>query len=397
MKKIIIRLNHTFSAETDWAEIDAAGNIHTARSSLPEIRSLINNQRIIALLPASEVLITRVVLPAGRRKRQIQAVPFILEESLAADVEELHFVLGSPTEDHSCPVAVIARKRLDIWLNLLAEADIEPAYMTPDVLAVPFHESPSILIDGQMVLCRTGVQDGFAFELANLEGLRPEATGDDAGFVLYGQGDKKDLPATIGNHIKAEHAGNTGVVELLASGFSEENSINLLQGDYSPHAQWKRLWINWRLPAGLALTALILALGVHLERYYTLKQKDSLLTKRIEHLYSEVFPEAQRIVNPQAQMEHNLRQLREKTGTTGGFLPLLNRAAPLMKAADGFSLEGLHYHEGRLDMEIRLTNLYALDDLKNKLTNQGLAVTIRTASSLDGGVQARLQVKENSP
>lgn len=396
MKRIIIRLDHQSPAETDWAEVNAQGEFFSAKNSLAEISTRINEHRILVLLPGSEVLITRVTLPGGNRKRQVQAVPYILEESLAADVEELHFALGNRLEDNTCAVAVIAGERLDRWLDLLADAGIEPDFMGSEVLAVPFSGTPAILFDGRMIIFRTGSQSGFAFESAGLEELQ---TGDSelfAEITLYGPGKKNDLPADIEHKITSEKSTNAEPLEILASGLSENNSINLLQGDYSPHAQWEKLWHRWRLPVALILAALLLFSGLQMEKYFTLRQKNLILSQQIEQLYKEVFPEAQKIVNPRAQMEHNLRQLRKETGVAGGFLPLLKRTASHLSETEGFKLDGLHFHDGSLDLDIRLANLYALDDLKNKLSSQGLIVNIRTASSIEDEVQARLKIREKS-
>ncbi|MFO7760680.1 MAG: type II secretion system protein GspL [Desulfobia sp.] len=396
MKRIIIRLGDQAPAKVDWAEIKAEGKIFTARNSLAEISARIRGHQVIALIPGTDVLLTQVVLPKTSWKRQVQAVPYIMEESLAADVENLHFALGGRLKDNTIAVAVIARELLDIWLSILTNVEIEPSFIVPDILAVPFTDIPAILFDGHMVLCHTGRQSGFSFELANLPELLASDSEQFAEIVSYGYRQKEDMPSEIQDKIVAEHSLHDEPMEILAAGFEEKNAINLLQGPYSPHAQWERLWYRWRFPAGLALTAVLLFAGLQTERYFTLRQKNAMLSKQIEQLYREVFPESQKIVNPRIQMGHRLQELQKKTGGSDDFLSLLKNTAAPMPPSEGFRLDSLHYHNGVLDLDIRLADLQALDNLTSRLSAQNFAVNIRTASSIEDEVQVQLQIGEES-
>lgn len=394
MKRIIIRLDDQAPAEADWAEIKAEGEISTARHSLEEISTRIKGHQVIVLVPGSEVLLTQVTLPKTSWKRQVQAVPYILEESLAGDVEDLHFALGGREEDNTFAVAVIARDRLNYWLSILNRADIEPAFIGPDVLAVPFTETPAILFDNQTALCRTGRQSGFTFESVSLPELLTSDPQQFGEVVSYGLRQSKDLPGEIRDKIAAEHSPHAEPLEILASGFEEKDTINLLQGPYSPHAQWERLWQRWRFPAGLALAALLLFTGLQTERYFALKQESAMLSEQIEKIYREVFPDSRRIVNPRAQMENRLQELQGKPDSSDGFLALLNNSARPLPSAEGFRLDSLNYRDDTLDLDIRLADLQTLDSLSNRLSAEDLAVDIRTASSVEDEVQVRLQISE---
>jgi type II secretory pathway component PulL len=62
--------------------------------------------------------------------------------------------------------------------------------------------------------------------------------------------------------------------------------------------------------------------------------------------------------------------------------------------AKGVELQNLRYRLGELELELELADLPALDALKASLTQQGLAVEIRNASSRDNRVEGRVAIRE---
>jgi general secretion pathway protein L len=403
MKKIIIRLNSLAPREGRWVEIDAEGRMAAAAGGdLAELAAMVDGHRVIALVPGEEVLLTSVSLPRGNRKRLMEAVPYALEESLAIEVEDQHFALGAGRKGEAQAVAVITRKRLEYWLALLKEAGIEPAFVTSEVLAVPCQPSRrGILLDGDLALVRSGPQAGFALEVESLPLLL--AAGDEAeqeappDLLLY-YNRMNPAQASLPPEIRALVAEEKAIDEpllLLAEGFDEKTAINLRQGVYSPVAQWERQWRRWRLPAALVLAVLLLQFGVQIREYYRLRTHSSLLSVQIQQVFRQTFPDARRIVNPRAQMEHHLQSL-QRSGDAGssGLLALMDRAGASLLAAGDFTLKGLRYREGELDLDFEIRDLRELDNLKDGLAGQGLTVDIRTATARGDRVQARLQIRE---
>jgi general secretion pathway protein L len=400
MKKIIIRLNPLAPLEGRWVEIDGEGRMVAANGDLAEIAGLLDGHRVIALVPGAEVLLTSVVLPRGNRKRLLEAVPFALEESLAIEVEDQHFALGAAAKDGAQAVAVITRQRLEYWLALLKNAGIEPACMTPEVLAIPCPPARrAVLLDGGLALVRSGPQAGFALEMESLPLLLAgdAAEQEEVPDLLLYHCQMGPEPVAMPEEIRALVAEEKAIAEpllLLAEGFNEKNAINLLQGNYSPVAQWERQWRRWRLPAALMLAMLLLQFGVQIREYYRLRAHNSLLSAQIEQVYRQTFPDA-RIVNPRAQMEQQLQSMKSSGDAGGnGFLALMDRTGPSLLAAGNFTLKGLRYRENELDLDFEIKDLRELDNLKDGLTVQGLTVDIRTATTRGDRVQARLQIKE---
>ena len=419
MKKIIVRLDETAPAECVWRKFEADGSEIGGRGSMADLAALAAGYRVWVLVPGTDVLLTRVSLPPGNRNQLLAAIPYALEEFLAAEVEDQHFAVGGADDSGALAVAVIARQRLEHWLELCREHGLTPTGMVPDVLAVPlgppdFPESPDSTEDADspasthpagpallltadgLALVRGGPQDGFVLEsdslaiLAGMPGITPESR-----FVVYHEGPAAELPGEL-DGLVAERRRVSDVPALLARGFREKEGLNLLQGEYRPQAHWEKHWRRWRLPAVLILALLLVNTAMGLRENQRLSQYSQQLHHETVEIYRGAFPGAQRIVNPRAQMENELRALRAGGGDSAGrgFLPLLEDGGPVLAGAGGMQLRGLRYRGGELDLELMISDLQALDELNDQLEGRDLEVDIRTATTRDDRVQARLLVRD---
>ena len=336
-----------------------------------------------------------------------------MEEQLADDVERLHFALGQRGGDGAIFNAVVARDKLESWLQPMRSAGLQVDVMSSEVLGVPLVAANdagrrwSLLIDTQRCLLRTGTQQGMALDHGNLS-LVVQAALDDAGDALPGSlevtlcGDDEFAASDDyrqlchvceENGVSIElHRAEEDCPLLLARGFDEQQAINLLQGDFSRRQQVEKLLRPWR-PAMLLLGLwLVVQLGVMGLEYQRLSAQNSAMRDQVTALYREAFPQARRVVNPRVQMERGLQKLRG--GGAGGDLQLLDfvaKAGPVLKAAPGLKLRTVRYRDNKLDIDLEIDNLQALDRLKQALADKaGLSVDIVSASSRDGKVESRL-------
>ncbi len=398
MKKIILRLGPQAPDQCAWVKIEADGAQYIGQGSLSELAAAgAEGYRLLALIPGAEVLLTRVLLPPGNRKQLLAAVPYALEESLAAEIEEQHFALGALDEQGSLAVAVIARERLTYWRDLCRAHALEPAAIMPEILALPLPENgrAMLLTDG-LALVRTGLQEGFVLEADALP-LLPAMPGFESGtaLILY-QGDATvELPAAV-EALVSERRPIGDPLPLLAEGVTEKEALNLLQGEYTPQAMWERHWRQWRRPAVLLLALLLVYTALGVGENSRLRRYSENLTAQIEQIYRQTFPSAQRVVNPRVQMEQQLKALRGEgsASTAQNFLRLLDLSGPILAAGENMRLRGLRYRAGELDLDLELNDLQALDSIKERLDGQGVIVEIQSVNTRGEQVQARLQLKE---
>lgn len=421
--RLFMRIDQDFPAKVSWFRVGASSDrrCSQSRGSLMDAATEASACQLIVLVPGADVLLSQVAVPSRQRQHIINAVPFALEDQLASDIDELHFALGPRNKEGVVPVAIVAREKMTAWLHQLREAGLDPHIMLPDVLALPWQENTwTLLHDDQLVLVRKNIYnaaviDALAFN-AWLELALNEAGEDkpkNIQLLEYQQDSKAGLKVNIADAVTDEMPDNADekpvsseilieVVEpsgdplqLFAENFSADNCLNLIQGEYSRREQIGRLLRPWRLAAAFVLVLSLLAVGKSVGDYIALNNLNTQLRAEINQIYLDTFPKARKVVNARLQMERKLSALKISSGTdnTRGFLPILAMIGKPLKGIEGADLRHVTYQDGRLNLSLRIKSLQLLEKLKIELLkNKNINVDIKSASSRDEYVDARLQL-----
>ena len=168
---LVIRISAQSGQVADWIAVDGTGARLTQPVSGPLMEAVndVGDRSVIVLVPSAEVLTTSVDIPVKGGARLQAALPFALEEHLAEDIDKLHFAAGTRRSSGSIPVAVINRKRLSEWIDMLSEAGIQPSAMIPDnygLARIP--GTISLLVAEDQVM----INDGADVELV-MQGVSP--------------------------------------------------------------------------------------------------------------------------------------------------------------------------------------------------------------------------------
>ncbi|MEO5347330.1 MAG: type II secretion system protein GspL [Magnetococcus sp. YQC-9] len=364
-------------------------------------------RRVVLVVPGEEVLLTRVVPPRIGQRDLERAVPYLLEESLSAPVESLHFATGLRQADGGLPVAVVAERLVAEWLEQARAAGILPEAVIPAPLLVPTEPGAwSLVLMPQRAWLRSGAHRAFAFDRENLVFMLrlalEEAVGEPPRRLIVWRGDgvAEDEGVLGGVDLPVEWRRLEGdPLGLLASGDRSGGGIDLAQGAFAPTGRLSGLIRALRPTLGLALLWLMLHAGETGWEIYRLSERVEGLDRSIERVFRESFPEVKRIVNPRVQMNQQLEALRG-TGAGGqenkGFLSLLGKAGGALKEVPQAVLNGVRFAEGKMELALRLPDLQRLDVLKKRLEAQALTVAIQSANRESDGIAARLKV-ESSP
>ncbi len=403
MDKLFIHL--TDEEQVEYLQVGAEDSRigKPVRESLGEMAGRVQGRQVVVLVPSEYLILTRVAVPTSSRQRQMQAVPYLLEDVLAEDVEQLHFSLGS-YQKGEVAVAVSAHEQMRRWLERLTEAGIRTKLMVPDVLALPLEDGTwsVVLMDGR-ALVRTGLESGFCCDVENLAILLERAleqAGEKrpASLVVYDCRERTEEASVAemlpeGTEYRVEPC-DRGALSLFAEGLGKRGngSINLLQGAYSQRERLSKLWRPWRPVMALLLALVMVQMVKAGVEYHRLSQEKEELARQVQAIFRQGFPEIKRIVNPRLQAERRLDALRGRGGGAG-FLKLLEEAGPVFKQVSGLQLQGLNFKDGKLVVNMRLSNLQQLDELEKKLKeNTALAVEVLSASSRGKHVEARIKI-----
>lgn len=388
-----------------WMVVDALGNrigdLHDG--TLAEATPFAKGRPLRVCVPAADVVLLHADVPTRSTSKVLQAIPFAVEDRLAEDVETLHFALGQRTAQGYL-VAAVARTRMQQWLDDLAAANLVPAEVVPDVLAVPMREHNLVLIpDGDRILARlpdgTGISAGHdllpLLLRQRLERL-PE-TERCTGAVIY-SADKQaptELEALAADlQLTVEYALlPSGAIGLMGAMRLPAQAINLLQDEFGRSNGPREHWQRWRIAALLLAGLIVVLIAQQAISEFGLRRESARMDAEVATLFHQALPDVTRMVDPKAQMQQRLAQLGGGAGSSTGLLSLLASVGKILQSQPGVQLQGLSYHDGVLKLQVQTGNISTLDALKSALQQTAsLHADMDSVSSKAGQTIGRLTI-----
>ncbi|KTA84691.1 general secretion pathway protein GspL [Aeromonas salmonicida] len=349
-ESLVIRLGTNAQQPVEWLvwspkeeEIIASGTLASAHA-LGELRERAGGRPVVTLVPGSDLIFRRVSLPGKYSRQAAAALPYLLEEQIASDVDELHLVVLAH-EGHDVDLMAVDKEKMQTWLGWLEAAGLKSQQLLPDVLALPqAADGWSALQLGKEWLLRQGPCQGIVADeplLAMLLAVEAE-------------------PVTIHSHTPVPpiptanwQAADPELPMLLLAKGALNCQANLLQGPYRPQTEYSRYWLQWRkvaVVAGLLLLVALTQRGVHL---YRLAEQDKALKAEIRQVYTRIFPGETRIVNVRSQMAQHLKLLGQTP--QDGVLLLLTELAPTFAEVPGLKPQVLRFDAARGELRLQVT------------------------------------------
>lgn len=403
--RLLIQMNSDPDLPLAWLALDGDGRPEggTESGSPADASLAAAGREVIGLAPGADVLLISAQVPSLSRQRLARAVPYALEDQLAADVESLHFAIAPRTADGQVPVAVVAHERMVTWLDQFKSAGLQVEHIYPDVLALPHRADVwAVAVAEDRFLLRTGEYSGASGDLTVAEVMLRAALADVGEarpelvlVVPIGetQAEFGDLP------IPVEYAaGIPSTLHLFAEHLLPRPRLDLMSGPYAPNIETRRTWRRWRVAAALLLACAAADTGRAYLKERQAETRFQALNQEIKGIYRRTFPGEHRVPDPRLQMESRLATLRRRAAGGGdAFLSRLAQIGPALTQDPTVRLTSLDYQGGDLELEFEANNLQSIDRLKHRLsTLSGLSVTVQSAKAEGNRVQARLKVASSS-
>jgi general secretion pathway protein L len=415
---VVIRL-HAEDHTVEWVLADSNGTLRgrMATGNLEQAAVEIGERAVIVLVPALDVLTTTVNIPARSSARIRTALPFALEEDLADDVDELHFASGTKQENGRLPVAIVAREKMDAWLERLREAGIEPAIMTPvnhGVAKIP--GTSSIVVDDQTIMFNDGGDTNFVMQnvkpsdvLVMAGQLGDDPLSEDAeedrkasGHVVIFCTPEQDERLSH-DWIALRHEMHSvdvnllpdGVLPKLAVAVAAGHGVNLLQGNYGKKTEYAALLRPWRVAASLLLALAIVGVAMKGVAYNQLLDEQAALKAQFAAEYGQIRPDDNReVIDPEGMVD----SLRRSLGTSSGpqvFLPSLRELGAALAANSAVKLESISYRAGVIDLRLTAPNVATLDSVQKAVSASGrFQASIQRTDQVADQIDGRIQIKE---
>ena len=368
---------------------------------------LIGTRRVLVLVPATEVLLTQTELPPARGNKLLQVLPFAMEEQLASDIDDMHFAVGSRTEDGKYPAAAVAKQTMEEWTQRLDGAGIQARVMLPESLAIPTAPAhfTTIFIEQDQIITQQPGQTPNNFVDLTLDevldflgvGQDPETQEDILVFVT--EQDQAKVAATL-ELLRRQVASldiqvlADGALPHLAVQASAKDHINLLVGEFAPTTSMGKHWQPWKLAASLvAALFLVTAVGKLVEGI-SLKREETRLNAAIDQAFQQAFPGQRR----QADLRRQIRSAMgdtESNDSSSSFLQALEVLANSMQQARSSQIVDISFRGGVMNLKINAPNSVSLEGIADRMSESGVFdVSIAAANPKDDGVEGRLEVRK---
>lgn len=383
------------SDEPVWLDDETAAD--NLRAVLAQRR-----MKVCFAVPGADARLLTLTVTAAEKKHLAKSLPFMLEEQVAADVDELHFAYTA-LDAQTIAVAVCARQKMAYWQERLAEFPGITQWL-PESLLLPYRDNEWCVVldrgvEDETAVVRTGVAQGFTSERVMLEPLLMAALQSaepPAAVVVYGsdqQADTSLIPESL-QAVVQWRQGNLFSAMLLSDAVHPD--LNLLQGGFAPRLPFERWWKYWRAAAALFAVAFGLQLGADYLELRELDKNNLALRQAVETSYRQAFPKGA-VVDAEKQLSRQLDALRG-TSESGGFVSLMEQVGSVVAAMPGTSIATINYNDKSAEMRMNLVaaNFEAVEELRTKINAVGLEAVMESSNAQDKGVRARLRIGERS-
>ncbi len=383
---LFIRLGSQVHERVHWLiwadnhnEIIASGELSNS-DQLTELHEKSLSREVFVFVPACDVALKSLSVPAKSQRAIRLAAPYMLEDELAQDVEELFFAYANINNDdlnHNCFVAAVAKSQLKLWLSWLKDADIICKKMLPDVLAMPLVEQAySAIALGEQILVRQGNWQGMTIDQSvwpiiskqwqqtdeqseNKSEVHSEGNGESNSEETV---NKDKLTVTINSYsnlplISDSLNINAQPEELplaLLAQHSSKQPFNLLQGEYLVKETRSPVLKNWLWVAGIALFALCLNLGIKSSQLWQLNDQLAAIDEQIITTYKKAFPATKRV--RVATIKSQLKRKMAEVGSASGgdqFLVMLTKLQTAFASVPTLKPQSLKFDAKRQELRIQ--------------------------------------------
>jgi general secretion pathway protein L len=350
---------------------------------LPELPH--GTDRVQLVVPAAQVLITRAKLPLGARRRAGSMLAFAVEEATAAE-PDANQVTWLGTSDGADVLAVLDKRGLDRWREALEAAGVRSFEVRAETLLLPLSSGEwSLAWNGAEGFVRSGEFEGAAtdggdrampplalrmlLEEATLRGARPEAIA----VHVVAPGVAPDLAAwqsELGVPLREAGAWDWRTAPEQA-GASLAPARRRWRLDFAVLASLRPA--AWIAGAALAIHGVALA-----SDWALLAAEQRGLRAQMEARFRGAFPDAVAVTNPSLQMRRQLAVARHRAGLPDGgdFAPMIEKAAPALKALPAGGLRTVSYEGGRMILELGAVDEPQLRRVVAQLAQAGLAAEV---------------------
>jgi len=375
---LTVRLSSQKEAIIPWLvwssvqqEVIASGEI-SGWEQLEQLSSYAEQRSIIVLMSASDVVLSQVEIPAGANRKIESMLPYLIEDEVAQDVDDMHFSILKKTRN-IVEVAGIDRDFLQSCIDELASLGMTVKRVIPDVLTVPVQQGLAAVQLGKEWLIRKGDSQGICVDSEWLE--------------LFSQSDwvkegDNFLPLTAYTPLpelsladgQDWHFTPSPLVMQLLTEQALQSKVNMLTGSFRVKSSSMKYWRIWRKAAYAALVFLALLIGYKLLETHRLELQVQAYRAESERIFRVVFPEREKIPTVtylKRLMNEELNALQGGSAQ-GSVLQWLTPLPATLRSIQGMELQSIKFDSNRGEVRLETTSkdFQSFEQARVKLAEQ---------------------------
>jgi len=360
--------------------------------------------RALLLVPGSWVWSGLETIPKAAR-RQSNAVGYMVEERLAEDVEDLHFVC-QPRNGDLCSVYAVASAKMEALHSQLQRLQWPVAAVTPEYQLLDLLDGDiGLWLDGEQAHIWQKTGSGLSMRrqhlqplLATLAGPEREEAGEEENvsrLQLLGATERDamtaaELESLFGDRLQRIDG---AAEEALLDRCKPARLANLMSGDYQlAEGEKEQNW--WHRPAKIAVACFVaqLLLFTAAGGYY--QWRASGAEAQAQALFAELFPQDRPGADIRRQVEGYLKRASGSGGSFGSQMQLLSRVWGQHKGG-GLKLQSLRFdgNRGEMVLQLQAPNLADLDTFVGRLSDGEFRAELLAANELEKGVSGRIRLR----
>ena len=343
---------------------------------------------VVVGLPSDDVRSTLLKVSPEERKHLSKSLPYMMEEQVAEDVEELHFVASALGEEQFL-VAFTRQDKMADWVEQLSFNDSLKVF-GPEALCLPLEgDECCAVVDGDEVVLRWSDAHGARVDLSLLSTVLDSLAEIPSSLVIYGT-DREQVVSQLTDDQAALvdwRQGGWGALLLLTKSAPQ---VNLRQGSFAPPLPLVKWWGVWKAVAIAASVALSLQFVSDVSQFQTLKQQNLELRSAIQDSYRKANPRGA-VVDAEKQLDRQIAEFAGEESVTA-FTPKLVDVVTATMAESG-RVTSINYTSGQLRLNLTAQDFASVEQIRQALERAGLKATLETSSARGDEVRARLRIE----
>ena len=420
------------NTQVQWGKYTSAGTLidELHLSAIDEINAALPDdhppEEIVLLVSGALCFYRRLTINSGQKKHLATALPYLVEEELAQDIESMHIVHDVPGADLQVSTAAIGHNLLQTLLTLFEQHQIPLTRVVAETQFLPSEpDDTSLLLDHDGVILTSPGSEGVTLNFQALTVLFPDLDQPDTLTaeaqvnkpsrirLIYSDSSLAPPAGTIEN--VANMLGERGwsvdkrplsgsVFELLVQGYfaaKPHQLLNFRQGVYRCPRSTGRLIRRWWPLVTVASCWFLLELGLMIAQGVVYQQRALTIWQDSITSYLSIFPDDRQARQAQSRqqisfnlkkvLENRFRSLEQPTSKTP-VLPMLQTLSTVANQTRARSLE-FNNTSGQLIYEFATDELADVNQFVEQLAAAGLQGKLDSANQGESEVIARVSIR----